>query len=56
VLAVRRPGRATRPIAASEFVRDSDPPRWGVLSAALAASVGVALRPWEVALDERLRA
>ena len=56
VLAVRRPGRETRPISASEFSRASTPPRWGVLSSARAAALGVAVRDWRVALDDYLGA
>jgi dTDP-4-dehydrorhamnose reductase len=54
VLAVRRPGRATRPISAKEFTRASDPPPWGVLDASRARSAGVHLRPWREALDDYL--
>jgi dTDP-4-dehydrorhamnose reductase len=54
VLAVRRPGRATRPISASEFTRASDPPPWGVLDTSRATAAGVRLRPWEAALAEYL--
>jgi dTDP-4-dehydrorhamnose reductase len=55
VLAARRPGRSTRAISASEFVRASDPPRWAVLATGRAAAAGVTLRDWEAALDEYLR-
>ncbi|MEX1343615.1 MAG: sugar nucleotide-binding protein, partial [Candidatus Limnocylindrales bacterium] len=54
VLDVRRPGRATRPISASEFVRASEPPRWGILDTSRAAAVGVTMRPWQEALTEYL--
>ncbi len=56
VLAVRRPGRATRPISASEFTRASDPPPWGVLDTSRATAAGVRLRSWETALAEYLGA
>jgi dTDP-4-dehydrorhamnose reductase len=56
VLAVRRPGRATRPISASQFTRASTPPRWGVLSSERAAALGVVMRDWRAALDEYLGA
>ncbi len=56
VLAVRRPGRATRPISASDFVRASDPPPWGVLDTSRATAAGVRLRPWETALEDYLGA
>jgi dTDP-4-dehydrorhamnose reductase len=56
VLAIRRPGRATRPIPRSAFERASDPPPWGVLDTSRAAAVGVRMRPWEVALDAYLGA
>jgi dTDP-4-dehydrorhamnose reductase len=54
VLAVRRPGRTTRPIASAEFVRASVPPRWGVLSTARASEAGIHMRDWQDAMDERL--
>ena len=54
VLAVRRPGRATKPISASEFTRASDPPPWGVLDTSRATAAGVSLRPWEDALEDYL--
>jgi dTDP-4-dehydrorhamnose reductase len=56
VLAARRPGRATRSISSSEFVRASSPPRWAVLSTARAAAAGITLRSWESALDGYLAA
>jgi dTDP-4-dehydrorhamnose reductase len=54
VLAVRRPGRTTRAISRTEFVRASDPPPWAVLDASRARAAGVALRSWEEALDDYL--
>jgi dTDP-4-dehydrorhamnose reductase len=54
VLAMRRPGRATRPISAAEFTRASDPPPWGVLSTTKARAAGVPLRAWQVALEDYL--
>jgi dTDP-4-dehydrorhamnose reductase len=54
VLAVRRPGRATRPISAAEFSRASEPPRWGVLDPGRALAAGVHLRSWQEALDDYL--
>jgi dTDP-4-dehydrorhamnose reductase len=54
VLAVRRPGRATRPISADQFVRASRPPRWGVLSSERTPAAGVRMRDWRVALDAYL--
>lgn len=54
VLDVRRPGRETRPISASEFVRASEPPRWGILDTSRAAAIGVTMRPWHEALSEYL--
>ena len=54
VLAVRRPGRTTRPISAATFTRASDPPPWGVLDTSRAITAGVRLRPWETALEEYL--
>jgi dTDP-4-dehydrorhamnose reductase len=55
VLAVRRPGRAIRPISRTEFSRASDPPPWGVLDASRAVQLaGIRLRPWEAALDAYL--
>ncbi len=56
VLAVRRPGRATRPISRTAFTRASEPPPWGVLDASGAHAVGVQLRPWREALGEYLLA
>ena len=56
ILAVRRPGRATKPISASEFTRASDPPPWGVLDTSRATAAGVQLRPWETALEDYLGA
>lgn len=56
VLAVRRPGRTTRPISAAEFTRASDPPPWGVLDVSRALAAGVDLRTWDSALDEYLAA
>ena len=56
VLAVRRPGRATTPISASDFARASDPPPWGVLDTSRARAAGVRLRPWETALEDYLGA
>jgi dTDP-4-dehydrorhamnose reductase len=56
VLSVRRPGRATRAISASEFDRASEPPPWGVLDVSRALAAGVELRAWEAALDEYLAA
>lgn len=55
VLAMRRPGRTTRPISAAEFTRASDPPPWGVLDTSRATAAGVHLRSWESALGEYLR-
>jgi dTDP-4-dehydrorhamnose reductase len=54
ILAVRRPGRSTRPISAADFTRASDPPRWGALDTSRAAAAGVRMRPWEAALAEYL--
>jgi dTDP-4-dehydrorhamnose reductase len=54
VLAVRRPGRSTRPISAGEFSRASDPPPWGVLDTSRAKSAGVRLRSWQGAIDDYL--
>jgi dTDP-4-dehydrorhamnose reductase len=56
VLAVRRPGRSTRPISAAEFARASDPPPWGVLDSSRAVAAGVQLRSWQEALDQYLGA
>jgi dTDP-4-dehydrorhamnose reductase len=56
VLAVRRPGRATRPIPRSSFQRASDPPPWGVLDTSRAAALGIRMRPWQAALDAYLGA
>ena len=56
VLSVRRPGRTTRPIAASEFTRASNPPPWGVLDTSRAESVGVPIRSWQAALADYLGA
>jgi len=56
VLAVRRPGRATRPISAAEFTRASEPPPWGVLDTSRAAAAGVHLRSWRAALEDYLGA
>lgn len=50
VLAVRRPGRRTRPIGRADFVRASVPPAWAVLDTARAAAAGVRLRAWDAAL------
>lgn len=50
VLAVRRPGRRTRPISRADFVRASVPPAWAVLDPGRAADAGVRLRPWDAAL------
>jgi dTDP-4-dehydrorhamnose reductase len=55
VLAVRRPGRTTRPISATEFARASSPPRWGVLDPSHAEAHGSRMRSWQSALDEHLR-
>ena len=52
VLAIRRPGRALRPISMSEFERSSEPPPWGVLDTSKAIAAGVQLRPWQDALQE----
>lgn len=54
VLAVRRPGRELRGMARADFVRPSDPPPWGVLDCTRAASNGVTLRSWQVALADYL--
>jgi dTDP-4-dehydrorhamnose reductase len=56
VLAVRRPGRATRPISRTAFTRASEPPPWGVLDASGVDAVGVRLRPWQEALEAYLLA
>ena len=49
VLARLRPERRLRPIGRGEFRRLSTPPAWAVLEPS-----GVALRPWEAALDDYL--
>lgn len=54
VFEVRRPGRETRAIDASEFERASEPPGWGILDTTRAAAVGVTMRPWREALTEYL--
>jgi dTDP-4-dehydrorhamnose reductase len=54
VLAVRRPGQATRPISAAEFTRASHPPRWGVMDTARTMAAGVRLRTWQEALADYL--
>jgi dTDP-4-dehydrorhamnose reductase len=54
VLDVRRPGRELVAISRSAFQRASDPPPWGVLDTAKAASAGVTMRPWRHALAEYL--
>jgi dTDP-4-dehydrorhamnose reductase len=55
VLLTRRPGRPVRPISRTGFSRESDPPPWGVLAVARAATVGVTMRPWQEALADHLR-
>lgn len=54
VFEVRRPGRETRAISASEFERASEPPRWGILDTSRAAAAGVTMRSWQEALAEYL--
>jgi dTDP-4-dehydrorhamnose reductase len=54
VLAVRRPGRQTKPITLAQFERASEPPRWGILDTSRAAATGVTMRGWQEALAEYL--
>ena len=54
VLAVRRPGRQTKPITLAQFERASEPPRWGILDTSRAAAAGVTMRGWQQALTEYL--
>jgi dTDP-4-dehydrorhamnose reductase len=54
ILAAERLAVPIDRISQREFHRASSPPAWGVLDASLAASLGVALRPWEDAADDYL--
>ncbi|HXX60618.1 MAG TPA: NAD(P)-dependent oxidoreductase [Candidatus Sulfotelmatobacter sp.] len=45
---------AVRPIPQAAYPRPSTPPRWAVLDAGRAATLGVVLRPWPDALAARL--
>ena len=47
-----RPNSIVRSISRAEFVRESSPPAWAVLDAGRAASVGVTLRSWQLAIDD----
>jgi dTDP-4-dehydrorhamnose reductase len=52
ILAAERLAVPIDRISQRDFQRASSPPAWGVLDASLAASLGVALRPWEEAVDD----
>jgi len=54
VLAVERVAVPVEPISQREFQRASSPPPWGVLDSSAAAAQGIALRPWQEALDDYL--
>jgi dTDP-4-dehydrorhamnose reductase len=54
VLAASGMDVAIAPITQRDYERPSRPPAWGVLDASRAALLGIALRPWEVALDDYL--
>ena len=54
VLEIRRVAVPVEPISQREFQRASSPPLWGVLDSSSAAAQGVALRPWQDALDDYL--
>jgi dTDP-4-dehydrorhamnose reductase len=49
-----RPGTPIEKIGQRDFQRPSSPPPWGVLDTSRAASFGVTLRGWRVALADYL--
>ena len=54
VLAVEHVAVPVERISQREFQRASRPPLWGVLDTSAAAAQGIALRPWQDALDDYL--